>query len=131
MKQTHKNRNTGIALGMMIGLALGSSIGSSLDNIATGTSTGIIFGLLVGLLLGESKDKKVNKQIQTNNYTIKDIKPNGQNGEYIITIVDKLGDKSEVIMPKGQMEVEQFSIDDVVYLDDEGMIEQAYDKEDE
>ena len=36
-----------------------------------------------------------------------------------------------VIVPKGQMEEENFEIDDVVFLDDEGLIEQAYDKEDE
>ena len=29
------------------------------------------------------------------------------------------------------MEEENFEIDDVVFLDDEGLIEQAYDKEDE
>ena len=36
-----------------------------------------------------------------------------------------------VIVSKGQMEEENFEIDDVVFLDDEGVIEQAYDKEDE
>lgn len=29
------------------------------------------------------------------------------------------------------MEAENFSKEDIVYLDDDGMIEQAYDKEDE
>lgn len=131
MKKTHKNRDTGMALGMCFGVSIGTSIGSSLGNVAMGSSMGMLFGMLIGLLLGESKDKEVNKQIEENNYTIKEIKMNEQNGEYIITIVNKLGEESVVIVPKGQMEEENFSKEDVVYLDDEGMIEQAYEKEDE
>ena len=46
-------------------------------------------------------------------------------------IADVLGEESVVIVPKGQMEKENFEIDDVVFLDDDGLIEQAYDKEDE
>lgn len=131
MKKTHKNRDTGMALGMCFGVSIGTSIGSSLGNVAMGSSMGMLFGMLIGLLLGESKDKEVNKQIEENNYTIKEIKMNEQNGEYIITIVNKLGEESVVIVPKGQMEEENFSEEDVVYFDDEGMIEQAYEKEDE
>ena len=56
---------------------------------------------------------------------------NEQNEEYIITIENRLGEESIVIVPKGQMEAENFSKEDIVYLDDDGMIEQAYDKEDE
>ena len=64
-------------------------------------------------------------------YTIKDIKKSEQNGEYIITIVNRVGEENVVIVPKGQMEEENFSKEDVVYLDENGMLEQAYDKEDE
>ena len=45
--------------------------------------------------------------------------------------MNKLGEENVVIVPKGQMEEENFEIDNVVFLDDEGLIEQAYDKEDE
>ena len=58
-------------------------------------------------------------------------KENEQKEEYLITIANKLGEESVVIVPKGQMEEENFEIDNVVFLDDEGLIEQAYDKEDE
>ena len=131
MKKTHKNRDTGMALGMCFGVSIGTSIGSSLGNVAMGSSMGILFGMVIGLLLGALKDKKINNQIEENNYTIKAIKKNEQNEEYIITIVNRLGEESVVIVPKGQMEEEKFSKEDVVYLDDDGMIEQAYDKEDE
>jgi hypothetical protein len=82
-------------------------------------------------LFGVLKDKEVNKQIEENGYTIKQIEKNEQKEEYIITIVNRLGEESVVIVPKGQMEVENFSKEDVVYLDEDGMLEQAYDKEDE
>ena len=35
------------------------------------------------------------------------------------------------IVSKGEIEEENFEIDDVVFLDDDGTLEQAYDKEDE
>ena len=81
--------------------------------------------------LGSQKDKEVNKQVEEEGYTIKDIKKNEEKEEYIITIVNRLGDESIVIVPKGQMEEENFQIDDVVFLNDDGLIEQAYDKDDE
>ena len=81
--------------------------------------------------LGSQKDKEVNKQVEEEGYTIKDIKKNEEKEEYIITIVNRLGDESIVIVPKGQMEEGNFQIDDVVFLNDDGLIEQAYDKDDE
>ena len=77
------------------------------------------------------KDKEVNKQVEEVGYTIKEIKKNEEKEEFIITIVNRLGDESIVIVPKGQMEEENFQIDDVVFLNDDGLIEQAYDKDDE
>jgi len=131
MKKTTKNTNTGMALGMCFGVSIGTSIGSSIGNIAMGSSMGMMFGMVIGLLIGAAKDKEINNQIEEIGYTIKDIKKNEQNGEYIITIVNRLGEENVVNVPKGQMEEENFEIDDVVFLDDDGLIEQAYDKEDE
>ena len=131
MKKTNKNTSTGMALGMCFGVSIGTSIGSSLGNIAMGSSMGMLFGMVIGLLIGAAKDKAINKQIEEKGYTIKDIKKNEQNGEYIITIVNRLGEENVVNVPKGQMEEENFSNEDVVYLDEDGMLEQAYDKEDE
>ena len=87
--------------------------------------------MAIGYVLGSQKDKEVNKQVKEEGYSIKDIKKNEQKEEYIITIANKLGEERVVIVSKGQMEEENFEIDDVVFLDDEGVIEQAYDKEDE
>ena len=72
----------------------------------------------------------IHKQIEEEGYTIKDIQKNEEKEEYIITIVNRLGEKSMVTVPKGQMGEEKFEIEDVVFLDDDGLIEQAYDKED-
>ncbi len=131
MKKTKKNTNRGMALGMCFGVSLGISIGTSLGNVVMGSSMGMLFGMVIGLLIGEAKDKEINNQIKEKGYTIKDIKKNEQSEEYIITIVNRLGEENVVIVPKGQMEVENFSKEDVVYLDEEGMLEQAYDKEEE
>ena len=131
MKKTNKNTSMGMALGMCFGVSIGTSIGLSLGNIAMGSSMGMLFGMVIGLLIGAAKDKEVNKQVEEEGYSIKDIKKNEQKEEYLITIANKLGEESVVIVPKGQMEEENFEIDDVVFLDDEGLIEQAYDKEDE
>ena len=129
MKKTNKNTSTGMAFGMCFGVSIGTSIGSSLGNIAMGSSMGMLFGTVIGLLIGAAKDKEVNNQIEEKGYTIKDIKKDERNGEYIITIVNRLGEESVVIVPKGQMEEENFSKENVVYLDEDGMLEQAYDKE--
>ena len=131
MKKTNKHTSMGMALGMCFGVSLGTSIGSSLGNVAMGSSMGMLFGMVIGLLIGAAKDKKINNQIEEKGYTIKDIKKNEQSGEYIITIVNRLGEENIVNVPKGQMEEENFSNEDVVYLDEDGMLEQAYDKEDE
>ena len=131
MKKTNKNTNMGMALGMCFGSSIGTALGSTFDNMAMGTSLGMCIGMAIGLVLGSQKDKEVNKQVEEEGYTIKDIKKNEQKEEYIITIANRLGEESVVIVSKGEMEEENFEIDDVVFLDDDGLIEQAYDKEDE
>ena len=131
VKKTNKNTNMGMALGMCFGSSIGTALGSTFDNMAMGTSLGLCIGMVIGLVVGSQKDKEVNKQVEEEGYTIKDIKKNEQKEEYIITIANRLGEESVVIVSKGEMEEENFEIDDVVFLDDDGLIEQAYDKEDE
>lgn len=126
MKKVNKNSNMGMALGMCFGVSIGTSFGLSIDNMAMGSSLGLCIGMLIGHVLGSLKDKEVNKQVEEKGYTIKAIKKNEQNEEYIITIISRAGEESVVIIPKGQMEEEDFAIDDVVFLDDDGLIEQAY-----
>ena len=112
MKKTNKNRDIGMALGMCFGVSIGTALGSSLGNLVMGPFMGMCIGMVIGIVLGSLKDKKVNKQIEENCYTIKDIKENNQkekNKEYIITIINKLGEESVVIVPKGQMEEKNFS----------------------
>lgn len=129
MKKTNKNTSMGIALGMCFGVSIGTSLGLSFNNLAMGSSMGMCIGMLIGLVLGALKDQKVNEQIEENGYTIKDITKSEEKEEYIITIVNRLGEESVVIVPKGQMEEENFSKEDVVFLDDDGLLGQAYEKE--
>ena len=130
LKKTNKNTSMGMALGMCFGVSIGTAFGSMLGNTGLGISMGSGLGLLIGLVLGSLKDEEVNKQLLEKGYTIKTIKSQNEKQEYVITIVNHLGEESDVIVPKEQMEEETFEIGDVVFLDEEGMIEQAYDKED-
>lgn len=133
MKKTNKNMILGIGLGMCLGIALGSSVGETLfnGNIAGGMSIGISFGLIIGAIIGLAKDKEINKQILEKGYTIKKIEENKDMKEYKITIVSNSKEEVIIDVSKGIMEIEQFSIGDIVFLDEDGQIEQAFDKEDD
>lgn len=130
MKKTSKNTGMGIALGMCFGVAVGTSLGSSFGNTSIGISIGISVGMLIGLVIGMQKDKRVNQQIEEKCYTIAKIVHSQTDNKYMITIFDKAGIESVVAVPKGQMEGETFAVGDIVFMDDDGVIEQAYDKED-
>lgn len=131
MKKTNKNTITGMALGMCFGISIGAAIGSVFDSMSLGISLGFCIGMPIGMAFGVLKDTEVNKQLEEKGYTIKDIKKNEAKEEYIITIVNRLEEESAVIVPKEQMEEENFQIDDVVFLNDDGLLEQVYDKGDE
>lgn len=133
MKKTNKNTNMGIALGMCFGVALGSAFAGTLfhGNIAMGTSIGLSLGLLIGLVIGSLKDKVINEQIAEKGYTIKAIYKNENDKEYRITIVSKSDEEVIVNIPAGIMETETFAVGDVVFLDEEGHIEQAFDEEED
>ena len=131
MKKTNHHTTMGMALGMCLGVSFGTSLGMVFDNTSLGISLGLSIGLALGLALGSLKDKEVNKQLEEKGYVIKAIAQNTENDEYAITIADKFGLESIVITPVGQMDEEDFEVGDFVFLDEDGMIEQAYDKEDE
>ena len=114
--------------GSKFGAAIGTSLGVVFDNIAYGVALGISLGVAVGAIIGLKKDQAVNDQVEEKGYTIKEINLKENHG-YSIVIEDKFGNKKEVLIPSGIMETELFSVGDVVYLDEDGMIEQVYDKD--
>lgn len=128
MKKTNKNINSSMGMYMCFGVAIGTSLGAVFDNIAYGVALGISLGVAVGAIIGSKKDQAVNEQLENKGYTVKDIQPK-ENKEYSITIEDKSGETIEVVIPEGIMATELFSVGDVVFLDDDGMIEQAFDEE--
>ena len=123
MKQTTKNAGTGMALGMCLGVAVGSAI----DRL--GIPLGICFGMLIGLAIGANKDKIVNKQVAEKGYKIKAIEKNEGSNEYGITLVDNQGSEQTVSISSGTMETELFKVGDIVFIDEDGNIEQAFDKD--
>lgn len=123
MKQTTKNAGTGMALGMSLGVAIGSAI----DRL--GIPLGLCFGMLIGLVIGANKDKIVNKQVAEKGYKITAIEKNEGSNEYGITLVDNQGNEQTVSIPSGTMETELFKVGDIVFIDEDGEIEQAYDND--
>jgi hypothetical protein len=131
MKKTNKNRDLGLAMGMCFGVSIGTALGSSTGNLAMGSCMGLCIGMALGLVLGAKKDEQVNKQLEENDYTVQSVDPDEQTGNYTVTVVNKKGEERVVSVTKDQMEEEGFSKDDAVYLNEDGTIEQAYDKEPE
>ena len=122
MKKTNKNTSLGMALGLCFGAAIGTAV---FKNIALGISVGI----MLGLVLCAAKDNEVNRQLEQQGYTVGAISPDSQNKEYSITIVNKTGAKTIVVVPKGVMDEETFEVGDAVFLTQEGSLEQAFDKD--
>ena len=123
MKQTTKNAGTGMAIGMSIGVAMGSAIES------LGIPMGLCFGVLMGLVIGANKDKIVNQQIAEKGYKIKAIEKNEGSNEYGITLVDHQGNEQTVSISATTMETELFKVGDIVFIDEDGDIEQAFDED--
>ena len=123
MKQTTKNAGTGAALGMCFGVAIGSAIES------LGIPIGLCLGMLIGLIIGANKDKIVNKQVAEKGYKIKAIEKNEVSNEYGIALVDNQGNEQTVSISSGTMETELFKVGDIVFIDEDGDIEQAFDED--
>ncbi len=132
MKTTHKNMTFGMSVGMCFGVAMGSALGESVfGNTGTGLAIGLCAGMCVGMILGAGKDHAVNQQLEEQGYIIKDIQQSTGKKEYSVLIVNKRGEERSVIISKGELEAETLSVGDVVYLDEEGSLERAYDDDDE
>ena len=124
MKKTDKNTNMALPLGMCLGLSIGTALGSSFGNIALGSCMGMSLGLILGLIIGSQKDKAVNEQLEKDGYTVKDIQTEGE--AYKITIVSKSAEERVVSVSKAEQKEENFRIGDLVFLSEDGSIEQAY-----
>ena len=123
MKQTTKNAGTGVALGMCFGVAVGSAIES------LGIPMGLCLGMLIGLIIGANKDEIVNKQVAEKGYKIKAIEKNEVSNEYGITLVDNQDSERTVSISSGTMETELFNVGDIVFIDEDKDIEQAFDED--
>ena len=126
-KKTGRNRSLGISLGMCFGVAIGTGFSNSLDvSQGIGLSLGLCFGMCAGMALGSHKDSVINKQLEEQGYTISHIEPSEVPDVFAVTIVNYAGEKQAVSVPKGELEAETLKVGDVVYLDEEGHLEQVY-----
>ena len=131
MKKTSKHTNLGMVFGMCFGISIGTAIGASFDNIATGMCIGLGMGMALGIVIGSRKDQAVNRQIEEKGYTVKTIERIEDKNAYQIIVVSKAGEETVVNVPSGTMETELFEVGDVIFLDEDGDIEQAFDQEGE
>ena len=121
-----------MSLGMCFGVFIGCSLGQTIfGNMSIGISLGIGVGMCVGMAIGSVKDAEINDQLQSQAYTIKNILPQESDDGYIVLIVNKNGDETFINVTVGEMETEEFCVGDFVFLDEDGRIEQALDKDDE
>ena len=123
MKQTTKNARIGAALGMCFGVIIGSAIES------LGIPIGLCLGMSIGIVIGAKKDEIVNKQVAEKGYKIKAIEKNEVSNEYSITVIDNQGNEQTVSISSITMETELFKVGDIVFIDEDGDIEQAFDED--
>ena len=123
MKQTTKNARIGAALGMCFGVIIGSAIES------LGIPIGLCLGMSIGIVIGAKKDEIVNKQVAEKGYKIKAIEKKEVTNEYGITLVDNQGNEQTVSISSSTMETELFKVGDIVFIDEDGDIEQAFDED--
>ena len=84
--------------------------------------------MLIGLVIGANKDKIVNKQVAEKGYKINAIEKNEASDEYSITLVDNQGNEQTLSISSKTMETELFKVGDIVFIDEDGDIEQAFDE---
>ena len=126
---SHRFQGMGMSLGMCLGVGLGLSLGESLfGSQSVGMCVGTGVSMVLGMAIGAAKDKKVNAQMDGKGYVITGIEA-CPDKTFHVTIQDKSGKSQSVPVTKGEMETELFAVGDAVYLDEEGRIEQALDKE--
>lgn len=128
MKKTGKFKNESISQGMCMGVAIGTAIGVAVNNISMGIALGLCIGVAMGAAIGSQKEKLVNKQISEKGYIVKEIISKDKN-EYMVIVEDKAGKRKEIATPGGIIETELFEVGDVVYLDEDGMLEKIYDED--
>ena len=130
-KKTSRNRTLGMSLGMCFGVSIGMSFSNLFDvSSGTGMCMGLCFGMYIGMALGSHKDNIINQQLEEQGYTISHIEPAEAPKTFAVTIVNYAGEKQTIAVPKGELEAETLKIGDVVYLDEEGHLEQVYADED-
>ena len=83
--------------------------------------------IFLGEVLGAVKDNAINRQLEEQGYKIKDIHPSQEENFLYVIIVNYKGEEQTVIISKDELEAETLSVGDYVFLDEEGLLEKAYD----
>ena len=129
MKETRKYTNMGMIFGMPFGMSFGTVLGNTLfDNMPIGLLLGMSAGMGIGIIFGQAKDKAVNLQLVEKGYKVTKITPNKADGSYQVMIEDVQKNTLNVVVSKAKMKEEVFELGNIVYLNEDGELEQAYEK---
>ncbi len=130
MKKSTKYQTLGMSIGMCLGVSFGITFGqTAFDNMPIGMCMGLSVGMAIGMAIGAAKDKAINDQVEQMGYVITEIIAVESAKEFRITVRNKAEEETVVVVPSGIMEEETFCVGDVVFMDEDGMIEQAFEEE--
>ncbi len=91
---------------------------------------GMALGAVLGLLLGWHKDQKFHAQMREQGYCVRKI-VRQDDGAYLVVISDRNGWTQTIPVPPKTMTEEGFQPGDAVYLDEDGVLEQIYEKDEQ
>jgi hypothetical protein len=128
MKQLGNRSAIGLSMGICFGVAIGCAIGTATHRLAASIGIGAGVGCLVGLFIGYQKDKEVNAQVEQFGYTIQSINLLDDAVSSMVVIIDKHGSSKEIKMPNAELNAENLKVGDIVYLNEDGLVERAFDE---
>ncbi len=129
MKQLGNRSAIGLSMGICFGVAIGCAIGTATHRLAASIGIGAGVGCLVGLFIGYQKDKEVNAQVEQFGYTIQSINLLDDAVSSMVVIIDKHGSSKEIKMPNAELNAENLKVGDIVYLNEDGLVERAFDED--
>lgn len=125
MKKTRRNQETGAGIGLCTGMVLGMIAGENiLGSMGTGMCIGVCLGMCIGTVAGAVKDRKINEQYEQEGYTAVDIR-GGDDGKSYVTVRNTAGEETVIETPAADIEAEEITAGDAVYIDEEGHIEKV------
>ncbi|MGO3018366.1 MAG: hypothetical protein ACTIH2_04365 [Anaerococcus sp.] len=112
----------GIVFGTLFGVLLGNYYKYQVPPIILG----IIICMGLGFILGKKKDKKVNEQLESHAYAVKESAYDSKNNTYKVIIVDKKGQEKNISMDPKKYKSMELKKTELVFLNKNDQITKVY-----